>query len=41
MRKIENVETNVAASDRGPLPGPVQAELRKHRWDRTPTKWSQ
>jgi aryl-alcohol dehydrogenase-like predicted oxidoreductase len=41
MRKIANVETNVAASDRGPLPGPVQAELRKHRWDRKPTKWSQ
>ncbi len=41
MRKIANVETNVAASDRGPLPGPVQAELRKHRWDRMPTKWSQ
>jgi aryl-alcohol dehydrogenase-like predicted oxidoreductase len=41
MRKITNVETNVAASDAGPLPGPVQAELRKHRWDRKPTKWSQ
>jgi aryl-alcohol dehydrogenase-like predicted oxidoreductase len=41
MRKIANVEGNVAASDRGALPGPVQAELRKHRWDRTPTKWSQ
>jgi aryl-alcohol dehydrogenase-like predicted oxidoreductase len=41
MRKISNVETNVAASDRGPLPGPVHAELRKHRWDRTPTEWSQ
>jgi aryl-alcohol dehydrogenase-like predicted oxidoreductase len=41
MRKITNVEANVAASDRGPLPAPVQAELRKHRWDRTPTKWSQ
>ncbi len=41
MRKIANVETNVAASDRGPLPGAVQAELRKHRWDRMPTKWSQ
>ena len=41
MRKIANVEANVAASDRGPLPGPVHAELRKHRWDRTPTKWSQ
>jgi aryl-alcohol dehydrogenase-like predicted oxidoreductase len=41
MRKIANVETNVAASDAGSLPGPVQAELRKHRWDRKPTKWSQ
>ena len=41
MRKIANVEANTAASDRGALPGPVQAELRKHRWDRTPTKWSQ
>jgi len=41
MRKIANVETNTAASDRGPLPAPLHAELRKHRWDRTPTKWSQ
>jgi aryl-alcohol dehydrogenase-like predicted oxidoreductase len=41
MRKIANVEANVAASDRGGLPGPVHKELQKHRWDRTPTKWSQ
>jgi len=41
MRKITNVEANTAASDRGPLPGPVHAELQKHRWDRIPTKWSQ
>jgi len=41
MRKVANVEANLAASDRGPLPGPVHAELEKHRWDRTPTKWSQ
>jgi hypothetical protein len=41
MRKIANVEANTAASDRGPLPGPLHSELRKHRWDRTPTKWSQ
>jgi len=41
MRKITNVEANTAASDRGPLPGPVHSELQKHRWDRTPTKWSQ
>lgn len=41
MRKRKNVEANAAASDKGPLPPPLQAELRKHRWDRTPTKWSQ
>jgi aryl-alcohol dehydrogenase-like predicted oxidoreductase len=41
MRKIANVEANTAASDRGPLPAPLHSELRKHRWDRTPTKWSQ
>jgi len=41
MRKIANVEANTGASDRGPLSGPLHAELRKHRWDRTPTKWSQ
>ncbi len=41
MRKISNVEANAAASDRGPLPAPLHGELRKHRWDRTPTKWSQ
>jgi len=41
MRKIANVEANTAASDRGPLPAALHAELRKHRWDRTPTTWSQ
>jgi aryl-alcohol dehydrogenase-like predicted oxidoreductase len=41
MRKIANVEANTGASDRGALPGPLHADLRKHRWDRTPTKWSQ
>jgi aryl-alcohol dehydrogenase-like predicted oxidoreductase len=41
MRKIRNVEANVAASDKGPLPGVLHAELQKHRWDRTPTEWSQ
>jgi aryl-alcohol dehydrogenase-like predicted oxidoreductase len=41
MRKRANVETNLAASDRGALPGALHAELRKHRWDRTPTSWSQ
>jgi len=41
MRKRQNVEGNIAASDRGPLPLELHAELRKHRWDRTPTSWSQ
>ena len=41
MRKTRNVETNLAASDKGALPAPLHAQLRPHRWDRTPTKWSQ
>ena len=41
MRKVSHVKCNVAASDAGPLPGSLYAELRKHRWDRRPTKWSQ
>jgi aryl-alcohol dehydrogenase-like predicted oxidoreductase len=41
MRKIKNVEANIAASDKGPLPAPLHSELRKHRWIRQPTDWSQ
>ena len=41
MRKKRHVETNLAASDHGPLPAALHGELRKHRWDRMPTKWSQ
>jgi aryl-alcohol dehydrogenase-like predicted oxidoreductase len=41
MRKRRHVEANIAAGDRGPLDAAVHAELRKHRWERTPTKWSQ
>jgi aryl-alcohol dehydrogenase-like predicted oxidoreductase len=41
MRKARNVEANTAASDAGPLPPALLAELRKHRWDREPTEWSQ
>lgn len=41
MRKRQHVETNLATSARGPLPAPLHAALRAHRWDRTPTKWSQ
>jgi len=40
MRKIANVENNIAASDRGPLPTEVQEELRDHRWVRKPAPWS-
>ncbi len=41
MRKIRHVESNLAASDAGPLPPELHAELRKHRWVRKPTPWSQ
>jgi aryl-alcohol dehydrogenase-like predicted oxidoreductase len=41
MRKLKNVEANLGASDKGPLPVGLYTELRKHRWDRTPTEWSQ
>src|SRR6266571_2202684 len=41
MRKRKNVDSNLAASDKGPLPANLHAQLRPHRWDRIPTKWSQ
>jgi aryl-alcohol dehydrogenase-like predicted oxidoreductase len=41
MRKPRHVESNIAASDKGPLPADLHARLRKHRWDRSPTDWSQ
>ncbi len=41
MRKIKNVEANIAASDGKPLPLDLVQELKRHRWDRQPTKWSQ
>lgn len=41
MRKRKNVESNLAASDKGALPAALYAQLRPHRWVRTPTKWSQ
>jgi aryl-alcohol dehydrogenase-like predicted oxidoreductase len=41
MRQLRNVEANTAVSDgRGLLPELLH-ELRAHRWDRTPTEWSQ
>ena len=35
MRKLRNVERNVAASDGAPLPPRLLDALRAHRWDRT------
>jgi len=41
MRKLAHVEANIAAGNAGSLPASLHAELRKHRWERQPTKWSQ
>ena len=41
MRKIRNVQMNVAVSDGKRLDRALQAKLKDHRWDRTPTSWSQ
>jgi aryl-alcohol dehydrogenase-like predicted oxidoreductase len=41
MRKLRNVEASIAASDAGPLAAGLHAELRRHRWVRKPTPWSQ
>lgn len=40
MRDPEHVRQNVAASDRGPLDPGLLADLKHHRWDRTPKPWS-
>jgi aryl-alcohol dehydrogenase-like predicted oxidoreductase len=41
MRKERNVLANTAVSDGKGLPVELYNELRKHRWDRKPTSWSQ
>jgi hypothetical protein len=41
MRQPAHVRSNIAAGDAGPLPPGLLAELRRHRWDRKPTSWSQ
>jgi aryl-alcohol dehydrogenase-like predicted oxidoreductase len=41
MRKLKNVEANIAASDGKGLPADLLQKLKRHRWDRTPTEWSQ
>ena len=40
MRKLTHVETNIAASDVGPLPSELLEQLRGHRWERKPASWS-
>ena len=40
MRKLKNVESNIAASDAGPLPRDLHEQLKKHRWVRKPMPWS-
>jgi aryl-alcohol dehydrogenase-like predicted oxidoreductase len=41
MRKVKNVEANVAASDGKKLEKTLELKLKNHRWNRTPTEWSQ
>jgi aryl-alcohol dehydrogenase-like predicted oxidoreductase len=41
MRRLGHVKSNLAASDAGPLPAELHRKLKQHRWDRTPTEWSQ
>jgi len=41
MRKTRNAEMNIATSDAGGLAPDMIQKLRAHRWDRTPTTWSQ
>ena len=41
MRKIKNVEANMASSDGKGLHKELLKELKGHRWDRKPTEWSQ
>ncbi len=41
MRKAHHVKANTATSDGKGLPKQLHQELKKHRWDREPTEWSQ
>ena len=41
MRRLKNVEANITASDGKRLDPALVKKLGKHRWDRTPTSWSQ
>ena len=41
MRKIKNVLSNMKAGEGHGLSNELLNELKKHRWDREPTSWSQ
>jgi len=41
MRKLNHVDSNIAASDGHALSADLIDRLRAHRWDRKPTRWSQ
>jgi aryl-alcohol dehydrogenase-like predicted oxidoreductase len=41
MRSARHVRANLAVSDAPPLPADLMAAVRRHRWDRQPTSWSQ
>ncbi len=40
MRKLDHVRQNVRLSDGGPLDAALITELKAHRWDRKPQRWS-
>ena len=41
MRKIAHVADNIEQSDEGPLDDETITAMRRHRWERQPTEWSQ
>lgn len=41
MRSVKNVKANMTVSDGQLLDPSLMNKLREHRWDRTPTSWSQ
>jgi aryl-alcohol dehydrogenase-like predicted oxidoreductase len=41
MRKVKHVDANLAAGDGRPIGPDLLDRLKAHRWDRTPTDWSQ
>ena len=41
MRKVKHVDANLTSSDGQSLEPTLLEQLKAHRWDRTPTDWSQ